>query len=312
VDELKKNNMKKIAYLLIMITTLGVVSCTDDNNDTLTGNKNEGGLITVKKTLVPYVVGNGNDFQYATDISAFQGRVKVTSIDIYKTFTNVSGQTSNSVLLKSITLPNENQVENQTITFTFNELRAGLTINGAPLSTNDASLAIGDFWTLKYVTKTSKGTEVVNLTTTKVAVGTRFAGTYKCITGQYWRIGVLSATESSWPAATTIESVNSTTYRVVNYFGLFSGNEFYFTMDSNDIISYPPTTPAGVGQSGNGQPFITCQSNPGDMTQVNCNNSNYATRDNVGGKDRLYMSFGYYTPNSGPRAFYQVMEKIVD
>lgn len=48
------------------------------------------------------------------------------------------------------------------------------------------------------------------------------------------------------------------------------------------------------------------------MTHVNCGNSNFVVRDNVDGKDKLYMSFGYYTTGSGPREFYQVMEKIVE
>ena len=94
--------MKKFIYLFMAVASLGVVSCEKDN-DVLTGNKNEGGLLSVNTILVPYVVGNGNDFEYAASITAFQGDIKVNSVDIYKTFTTVDGVSSNTALLKTIT-----------------------------------------------------------------------------------------------------------------------------------------------------------------------------------------------------------------
>ena len=40
------------------------VACSDDNFDTLTGNENTGGLVSVNKVNIGYVVGNGDTFQY--------------------------------------------------------------------------------------------------------------------------------------------------------------------------------------------------------------------------------------------------------
>ncbi|MFY8008214.1 MAG: hypothetical protein ACOVNW_00895 [Flavobacterium sp.] len=305
--------MKKFIYLFMAVASLGVVSCEKDN-DVLTGNKNEGGLLDVKNNLVAYVVGNGNDFQYSASLGAFQGDVTVQSVDIYKQFTGVDGSTSNRVFLKNIAFPNAAQLETVNFNFTYTELSEGILVNGQPLPTNDAELEIGDSWTLTYVSKTSSGNEALNNKTTKVSVGTRFAGNYRCVEAEYYRLGVLTYTAADWPASTTIESVNSTTYRVVEYFGVFSGNEYYFTIDENDVIGYPDNTPDGTPQSGNGQPFITCLSNPADMTPVHCGTSNYVIRDDVEGKDRLVMSFGYNTTSGavGPRVFYQVLEKIVE
>lgn len=302
--------MKKI---LILITALSSVlySCSDDN-DTLTGNKNTGGLVSVKNALVGYVVGNGDDFNYSTELSTFQGNVKVESVNVYKQFFNIDGDSSQKVLLKTVDFPLANQVENIIVNFNFNELISGLSVNGAPMSTSDTDLNIGDYWVLSFESNTSTGDLVGNVGTTKVSVGTRFAGNYACIDALYFRLGVLTYDHSGWPAETVIESVNASTYKVNEYFGPFSGNEFYFTIDGNDVIDYPATSPSGDAQLGNGQPFITCSSNPGDMTHVNCGNSNFVVRDNVDGKDKLYMSFGYYTTGSGPREFYQVMEKIVE
>ncbi|WP_395633802.1 hypothetical protein, partial [Flavobacterium sp.] len=240
--------MKKFIYLFMAVTSLGIVSCEKDN-DVLTGNKNEGGLLDVKNNLVAYVVGNGNDFQYSAALGAFQGDVTVESVDIYKQFTGVDGSTSNRVFLKNVTFPNATQLETVNFNFTYNELSEGILVNGQPLPTNDTELEIGDYWTLTYVSKTSSGNEALNNKSTKVSVGTRFAGNYRCVEAEYYRLGVLTYTAGDWPASTTIESVNSTTYRVVEYFGVFSGNEYYFTIDGNDVIGYPENTPDGTPQS---------------------------------------------------------------
>lgn len=296
------------------VAALGVVSCEEDN-DVLTGNKNEGGLLSVNTILVPYVVGNGNDFEYAASISAFQGDIKVNSVDIYKTFTTVDGVSSNTALLKTITFPNTAQVENLDFTATYNELISGLTLNGAALSSSDSNLSIGDYWTLTYVSNTSAGTQAQNLKTTKVSVGTRFAGQYNVVQCEYWRLGVPrpDVTGPFLGTVVTVESVNATTYRKLEWAGPFSGNEFYFTIDSNDNVLVP-TTYDGAVQLLNGQPATNCTETPGDITYA-CGFAgiqNKAVRDDVLGKDRIYMSYGYLTAGSGPREFYEVLEKVVD
>ena len=139
-----------------------------------------------------------------------------------------------------------------------------------------------------------------------------FEGTHKAIDAEYYRIGVFYLDEASWPAETVIEAVDATTYKVVNYLGPFTGNTWYFTV-VNDVIDIPLTY-NGTAQLGNAQPFISCASNPTDMALVNCASSNVVIRDNVNGKDRLKMSFGYYNSTGaiGPRVFYQDLELIVN
>ncbi len=315
MDELIQNTMKKYIYLFLTIASLGVMSCDDRNQDVLTGSKNEGGLLDVKNILVPYVVGNGNDFEYKASISAFQGDVKVITVDIYKTFTTVGGVSSNTALLKTITFPNTAQIENLDFTATYNELIAGLLVDGVALSSDDSNLNIGDYWTLKYVSRTSAGTSAENLKTTKVAVGTRFAGQYNVVQCEYWRIGVIrpDVTGSFLGTVVTIESVNATTYRKLEWCGPFSGNEFYFTIDSGDNVLVP-TTYNGEVQLLNAFPAVNCSETPGDMTNA-CNFAgiqNKAVRDDVDGKDRIYMSYGYLNPASGSREFYEVLEKVVE
>jgi hypothetical protein len=318
VDELKMKNMKKINLYLALILSVLVFSCTEDN-DLLTQSENAGGLIEVKSKLVGYVVGNGNTFQYKANFSIIQGEVKTSKIDVYKFFSkkNANGTFTNSnrTLLKSITLDTQTYLKNYELSFTYPELIAGLSVGGVPLPSSDSTLKIGESWSLVFVSSTDNG-EHENATTAKVAVGTRFAGAYRCINGAYFRLGVASTTTSGWPASTTIESVDETTYKVVEYFGPFSGNEFYFNLDSNDVITYPANRPDGSPQLGNGQPFISCATSPADFAAVSINcgaTSNIGVRDNATGKDKLIMSIGYVTGSGavGPRVFYQELEKIV-
>ncbi len=296
------------------IASLGVVSCEDEDNDLLTGNNNEGGLLSVNSILVPYVVGNGADFEYAASISAFQGDIQVNSVDIYKTFTNVAGESSNTALLKTVTFANASQVENLDFTVSYTELINGLILNGAPLPASDSALSIGDSWTLTYVSNTSAGTQAQNLKTTKVSVGTRFAGQYSVVQCEYWRINTIrpDVTGPFLGTVVTIESVNSTTYRKLEWAGPFSGNEFYFTIDANDNVLVP-TTYDGAAQILNALPAINCSETPGNMINACAfpGIQNKAIRDDVLGKDRLYMSYGYIAA-SGSREFYEVLEKVVD
>jgi len=310
--------MKKIKFLsLAFLVSFGFVACEEDS-DVFTGNENVGGVLKVKSS-VSYVVGNGLDFAYAANITLDNGAVKTTKIEVYKTFTDTKGTatadddvTSNKVLFRTFS-PTSDQHQSMDYTVSYNELIDGLIVDGSPMSTDDGDLNIGDYWTLTYVSTTSAGAKHQVRYQTKIGAGTRFAGTYKCVDGIYYRLGVVTYVTSDWPDETTIESVDATTYRVVKYFGSFTntspGGDLYFQVNGDDI-TYPALKPNGTPQGGNGFPLITCAANPGDMTHVNCGSSDYVVRDNVFGKDQLIMSFGYRP--GAPREFYQVMEKIVD
>ncbi|MCB0425701.1 MAG: hypothetical protein KDC69_03625 [Flavobacteriaceae bacterium] len=312
--------MKNIKYLLLAILSFSLfIGCTDDDNDDLTGDATTGGLVSLNSVAIGYVVGN--DGTYTASGSVYQGRVQTTNINVYKSFTDSqTGGKTDEILLATLPISDTSistSAEFST-SFTYEDLISGLTLNGSPLPASDSELNIGDFWTLRYESTLSTGEIVMNAASTKVSVGTRFAGIYRPLYGEYYRIGVLTYTTADWLAScpeTLIESVDATTYRVVEYFGPFNGNEWYFQIDENDVISYPDETPSGDAQQGNGAPFITCESNPVDFSSVGLpcgSNSNYVVRDDVNGEDQLHMTFGYYTSGSGPRVFYHILEKIVD
>lgn len=307
--------MKTIKYIFIAMFSLAIAtSCTEDDNDELTGGATEGGLIDLNNSAVGYVVGN--DGTYTVSGEVYQGENKTVGIDVYKSFTNsATEETSEEVLFESFTFSDIQQGTSSDFSFSFKyeDLIEG--ISGLPA--NDADLNIGDSWTLKFVSVLEDGTEVINSATSKVSVGTRFAGTYEVVEHVYYRIGV-KRDDVAWPETILIESVDATTYRVVEYFGAFDGNEWYFEIDENDNITYPEETPSGDAQEGNGWPLTTCQANPNELTNVPCGpETNIVVRDDVNGKDQLIMTFGYLTASGdpdvdGPREFYQVLQKIVE
>ncbi|MGL2994220.1 hypothetical protein [Flavobacterium sp. TSSA_36] len=312
--------MKKIKlYFLSLFVIAGIVSCEEDS-DTLTGNERTGGLVEVESQLVGYVVGNGNDKKYTAKFSINQTEEDFTSkIDVYKVFTNIDGKTSNEVLLTTLDVPVAPGVQKVSFDFSFNELIKDLKVDGLPISSDDGLLNIGDAWTLKFLSHTSRGYKNLNAATAKVAVGTRFAGKYKVILAdsKYWRIGVL--TQSAWTGdlIRIVESVDATTYKLVEYAGPFAGptNTHYFKIDGSGTVN-TPVLYKGSTQLLNGWPLINCTESASNMLNA-CAVSgpqNVVVKDDVAGKDRIYRSYGYLTGSGsvGPREVYEVLEKVVE
>ena len=168
------------------------------------------------------------------------------------------------------------------------------------------------------ITSASDSSVVPNGRTSSININIEYlcfsmvTGKYRALFGEYYRIGVgPNCTASDWPDETEIIYLCGTTYRVLEWFGCFDGNEWYFEIAEDGTITYPALTPSGDPQSGNGQPLITCQTNPGDMTNVPCGaGSNMMTVD--GDVVTLNMSYGYFTDGSGSREFTHILEKITD
>jgi hypothetical protein len=335
VDELIKRNeiftMKNFLKIFGVAAMMVAFSC-NENEDLITEDAKVGGLLTASSQSLNYVVGNPAG-PYTVEFLVNQGKVGVREIRLYKSFTTndkfikiVDGEeveadttfTSNEVLDRTLTVEQDGYHFIDT-DYTFEELKEGLLINSMdgpnnPLPAEDVEYKIGDRWNLRVVSVLDDGREVEQSYKVGISVSTRYAGQYKTVFGSYYRIGVQTYVTSDWPAVTTIESVDATTYRVVDYFGPFNGNEWYFQIDPNTLkISYPATKPDGSGQVGNGVPFISCATTPGawDYSDfASCEDSDRVINDDEKGKDRLIMSFGYNA--AAPRVFHHVLEKIVD
>jgi len=311
---IKMIKMKKIKYLLLTLFAVAtVVSCVDNDNDALTGGAITGGLVGVNNGLISYVVGSGAT--YTATGSVFQGNVQTTSVDIYKSFTNnTTGDVSNEVLLKTITIDNTTigQAVNFSYSFTYEELITDLTVAGSSLPASDGSLNIGDYWSLKYVSNTSAGDANVTGKTTKVAVGTRYAGVYVVQESAYWNSGNLQG--GSWNGKEMIiESVNATIYR---HKGLayWDDNEYYFTVDNaTGAITALEVDLDDAAVLLNGSPIMTCIETNGSFESIICNSTtSVAIPDDVNGEDELNFTVGYFRGVGATREFFEKMVKKVD
>ncbi|WP_372755464.1 hypothetical protein [Mariniflexile sp.] len=312
--------MKAIKILsLLFLTLITVSSCNDAdlNVDNPDGNYSEGGLLDVKNTSINYVVGNPGP--YSASIRVYQGAVKTTSIRVSKTFytsktvTDTDGVESKVVVksntiddFKTITVTgDQNSLVNYS--FTFEELAADLIADGSPLSTNDGDYLVGDYWQLDYYVMTSNG-ERINYQSTKATVSTRFAGTYTVLQGDYWRIGEYYA--NYFNPTVVIESIDASIYKH-NGISAWDDNTFYFTVDSDTgKITILETNLDGTATLLNDNPIITCDNFA--MTTAPCTGSNIAIKNDVTGEDQLILTVGYFTSGSGPREFYEKLQKIVD
>ena len=151
--------------------------------------------------------------------------------------------------------------------------------------------------------------ELNTITITVKALGAdSLAGEYEVIDGDYWRIGV----NNGWGALgghRTIEAISETEYRHADYFGLFAG-QFFFTVDSNDkvLVSKTNLIDGSIILQGTA-PVLTCEQNASSLTNVHCGESNYVVRTNDR-HDIIYLTYGYNTPGSGAREFYEVLRRI--
>lgn len=202
--------MKKIINisrwpLLLGILLLMAASC-NKNEDIVTANAKEGGLIVPVTATFPYKLANTPQVDVTLDIPAGPA---ITEIKVYNSFYSpVEDATTNEVLL--LTIP----VTGSTITFSVNyaDLTAGLLLNGNPLPTDETLLAIASRWTLVYHSVLGDGREVINTATTVIAVDNIYAGNYH-VTGTFIHptAGPRAIDEDKFLASISAYQVSSTT-----------------------------------------------------------------------------------------------------
>lgn len=299
-----------IFYLLILITPLIFLSCDDTQDDLVTANAVEGGLVSASTTSLNYVVGDGASYSFGLFANQTE-TADISAIDIYKSalIADADGNlvATNEVLAETIDVPGSSNAALSSGSYDYASLIDGLTLNGAALPSSDGELSIGDKFIFRVVSIMDDGSSAEQAYNVNVTVSTRFAGTYVCDYMEYWRIGVQSG---SWWLGheLIIESIDAITYRYQWGATIGWGPELYFQVDGDGNITYPQEW-NGVAQVLNGQPLTTCNRSINDLSNVNCSNSNYVIKDDVGGKDQLVMTYGYLTAGSGPREFHEILTK---
>ncbi len=317
--------LNKISFFVVaLIFIFG--ACTEPDNIVPTNtdwNGEEfpvgGGLLEVTTPSINYIVGETEG--YKVEFGVQQGRENFTTkVEVYSTFygtqTDDEGNkisvTSNEILFESFDIT-ETVNHFRKFGFNYDTLVTDLQIDGTDLSSNDGDLSIGDYWEFRFVSTMQDGNQFENYKRVKIAVSTRFAGTYICSDLAYFRLGVQSP--SYWLGdELTIESVDAITYKY--YWGATIGWDapLYFQIDpATNVITYPEEWD-GVAQTLNGEPLTCLARNAGDLTNVAglTTTPDLAVKDDVDGKDQLIMVYGYYTGGSGPREFYETLIKKVD
>lgn len=291
---------------------LAIVSCEPEYQDFATEDSKTGGLVGVQTQLIGYVIGDVRD--YDVSVRVFQGETKTTSIQVLKSFTYIDGD-GNVVTTEEIEHETFTISEQATALLNFpvnyNDLKAGLTVNGQPFPDTDAGLQIGDFWTLTFVSTTSNGDVFRNGSSAeaKISVGTRYAGVYTIATGIYYHPDVLDGPASTYAGSyqRIIESVNSNTYKMTDI-GPWEGesdNFFYFVINEDLTIDIPKEFNGTTQLIWGADELANCTDNPNELDRVLCDNFVIA-KDS--GKDIIHISYGYIR-TSGTRQFDDVLIK---
>lgn len=268
--------------------------------------------ILVNTPVVSFVAGSENytiDFLVITPNSD-----EVTSVDVYKTFTDSkTAETSSSVLLASYNVPAGQNTTRFTEQITFDELREGITIGGQPLTSNELDVAIGSSWVLTFDPVNSSGTTIFDAgSSINIGVLSPFAGIYEVIESDYYRIGAQSGAADWTGAQIFIGSVDDNTFSHNGWWGPFeAAGAFVFDLNDDNTLTVLDD-PSQLFFSGDD--MLTCQDDASSFQNVPCAGSNVLEPSEVDDAHIIKLTYGYFTDsgdeNAGPREFYEVLRKI--
>ncbi len=296
-------------YILFFIAIFMIGSCGDDDfveNSTGGIQKIADPFLQILTPVVSFQAGTPN---YPIAFNVVNGERAVTKINVFSTYTDAnSGMSTERILFKSYTVGADNLLEVRD-TIDYNQLREGITIDGAGLPDDQVLLPVGSGWVLSFEGETAQGDLTLG-GKMNVAVLSRFAGLYRVIESDYYRINVQSGIADWRGQERFIGSVDATTFSYNDFWGPFgwSGSSFNFILDESDNSIMAPVI-AGSGLF-SGNRALDCNTEPGLFVDVPCDGSNMLIPDEVDGKHVIRLTYGYFSDGSGSRQFYEVLEKI--
>jgi hypothetical protein len=258
----------------------------------------------------PVIAFQAGTKDYTIDFNAINGLNAMSKVNVYKVFKDAkSGKSSAPALLGSYDIPAGNKTA-VVKKITYADLKNGLSVGGAGLP-DEKDLAVGSSWKLTFEGETTAGKIPLDGSMT-VGVLSRFAGIYKIVDFKYFRIGVATAlAEYAVGKERFIGSVDENTFSYNDYWGGFAwgGKSFNFDIDFATNKVKVPILVNGDLFSGNRA--LDCDKDGGDMKNVPCATANVFTPVDATGKHRIKLAYGYFTDGSGPREFYEELEKVV-
>ncbi|WP_348799402.1 hypothetical protein [Flavobacterium adhaerens] len=294
-----KNN-RKIAYAILAVLSLSLSSCLLDDEVTDFGTGPVLATFTDNETEVNIIKNDANTpVDYEFEISYAGGRNVALDKDV--TLTIATSPTSEAkegvefeLPVKTFTIPAGQMTATGSLTILTGDL--------VPFGFKDIVLEIVD----SSVSISEKNTITITI---KPLGKNSLAGRYEVIESSYYRIGV-STPSSAAPIGATrvIEALSETLYKHTEYVGNFSGQTWYFTVDANDNVTVLTKDPfTGEPTLLNGVAAISCETNPGSLTNSKCGSSNIVTRTNDR-HDIIKLTVGYNA--AAPREFYEAIRRL--
>jgi len=229
---------KSIQFIFLSLVVMAFTGCLKDE-DLLTDGVRTGGLVNVTPT-VAYKLGFTPTFDI--DINAGRGAA-IKQILVYKQyFHNEDTTVSNKVLFATIDVngANASAAFNETLTLTWADLIADLTLPDYTLPVDEATAVIGDYFEFSYVSvMKSDNKEIINMSTTTVSIANLFAGTYMSYR-TYFHPSVpaypdSTAAYSNVAAKMDLVAVDPNTCKV--YFGAWTANYVFIHIDATNHVT---------------------------------------------------------------------------
>lgn len=167
-------NINKVSILLIAIVAIAFNACVEPV-DLVTANAREGGLVEPTKNL-PYKLGATTTLDIAVSVPMGPS---ISKVEVYKQFLGVEGEVSNKVLYTTVDIS-----DNASGAFDFNystnfaDMIDGLTVDGAPLPSDENEYDIGAKFVFSYTSLMSNSDVILNGNKTNVIMANFFAGKY--------------------------------------------------------------------------------------------------------------------------------------
>ena len=203
--------------------TLFVVSCGEEDLV-----EYEGG--TIQEVADPYLVINTSvvpvdvlEPNFTVSFDAINGSKTINQVEVLSRFTDATkGITSDPVVLKTYDIPAQIGRTDIVDSFTYAQLAAGITIEGQPLPSDPGLLSTGSNWQLSFVGKGHASGDIPLNGGVVMGVLSPFAGLYRVLESDYYRINVQSGIADWTGQERFIGSVDETTFSYNNYWGPFA------------------------------------------------------------------------------------------
>jgi len=309
-------NIRYIGYLIISLSVLWI-SCEEDqieyDDSSAIPQEVADPFLQVVTGFVQLEQGTE---KYGFTWNVINGADAVTSIKLYGNFNRPSTESaSNEVMYGEYPVDSEFRTV-QTDTLTFDDLIAGLTLEGGTMPASDADLLDGDGFAFRFEAVYASGR------TTPIAgamnmVFSKYAGLYEVSDSRYLR-----GTEDfgGWDGTQVfIGYVNATKLRYTDRWGYFAWAGCYFDLEfdaDTKVVSVPVLGPCGLFA---GVSALTCTDNYNNFNQLGdalgfqpCDDTNIIIDDDATGAHVIKLTYGYMGGNGLPRAMTEILTKVVD